>query len=80
MTPRDWDPNHPMLRSPLAPHETAGVLRVHRAGFKGPDILKLLKMRATRLSRELERAISAEQEAAHQGRKIHDAKIPQGTV
>ncbi|QDP44651.1 hypothetical protein SEA_NOTHINGSPECIAL_67 [Mycobacterium phage NothingSpecial] len=71
----DWDPNHPLLRSTAAPHETAGVLRMHRAGYKGADIMKLLKLRGTRLMKQMQRALDEETRAAHQGRDIHDAKI-----
>ncbi|AMS00968.1 hypothetical protein SEA_LOSER_72 [Mycobacterium phage Loser] len=71
----DWDPNHRLLKSTNAPHETAAVLRMHRAGYKGADIMKLLKLRGTRLMSQMQRALDAETRAAHAGRPIHDAKI-----
>ncbi|AHJ86433.1 hypothetical protein 40AC_70 [Mycobacterium phage 40AC] len=72
---KDWDPNHPLLRSPLAPHETAAVLRMHRAGHKGAKIMSILKLRGTALMKQMEKALADETSAAAQGRKIHDAKI-----
>lgn len=73
--PRAWDPNHPTLKSKAAPHETAAVLRMHRAGYKGADIMKLFKLRGTKLMNQMQRALNDETVAAHQGRDIHDAKI-----
>ncbi|ASJ79781.1 hypothetical protein KIY85_gp69 [Mycobacterium phage Heffalump] len=71
----NWDPNHPLLRSPAAPHETAAVLRMHRAGYKGAQIMKILKLRGTRLMSQMQKALDDETRAAHAGRDIHDAKI-----
>ncbi|QXO13347.1 hypothetical protein SEA_TROOPER_70 [Mycobacterium phage Trooper] len=71
----DWDPNHRLLRSTAAPHETAAVLRMHRAGYKGADIMKILKLRGTRLMKQMQKALDDETRAAHAGRDIHDAKI-----
>ncbi|AXH46805.1 helix-turn-helix DNA-binding domain protein [Mycobacterium phage Acolyte] len=70
-----WDPNHPSLKSPIAPHETAGVLRMHRAGYKGADIMKILKLRGTRLMSQMQRALDEETRAGHAGRPIHDGLI-----
>ncbi|ASR86521.1 hypothetical protein SEA_CHANGELING_69 [Mycobacterium phage Changeling] len=71
----DWDPNHPSLKSPMAPHETAAVLRMHRHGYKGAEIMKVFKLRGTRLMKQMQRALDAETQAGHAGRPIHDAKI-----
>lgn len=71
----NWDPNHPSLRSPIAPHETACVLRMHRAGYKGRATMKILKLRGTRLMNQMQRALDAETHAARAGRPIHDALI-----
>ncbi|AOT24989.1 hypothetical protein PBI_KALPINE_70 [Mycobacterium phage Kalpine] len=71
----DWDPNHRLLKSTAAPHETAAVLRMHRAGFKGADIMKTFKLRGTRLMKQMQRALDEESRAAHAGRPIHDAVI-----
>jgi len=71
----NWDPNHPSLRSPQAPHETAGVLRMRRNGYNGAQILKLIKLRGTRLVNQMQRAMDAEQAAHRAGRPIHDARI-----
>lgn len=75
----DWDPNHRLLKSTAAPHETAAVLRMQRAGWKGADMLKLFKVRSQNLVRQMQRALNAETEAGHAGRPIHDARVPQGT-
>ena len=71
----DWDPNDPMLKSSLAPHETVGVLRMHRAGYKGAETMKLLRLRGTQLMRSLQKAMDEETEAHRAGRPIHDALI-----
>lgn len=73
--PRDCNPNDPILKSPLAPHETAGVLRIHRAGHKGADIMKMFKLRGTRLMKQMQRAMDDESRAHAAGLKIHDALI-----
>ncbi|QBP31086.1 hypothetical protein SEA_REFUGE_68 [Mycobacterium phage Refuge] len=73
--PREWNPNDPMLKSAYAPHETAGVLRMQRAGHQGADIMKILKIKASALTKQFSKAIDAEQEAHERGRPIHDAKI-----
>lgn len=71
----DWDPNHRLLKSPIAPHETAAVLRMHRSGHKGSDIMKLFKLRGTTLMRQMQKALEDETRAGRAGRPIHDAKI-----
>jgi hypothetical protein len=73
--PRDWDPNHPILQSTAAPHETAAILRMHRVGFKGADIMKMFKLRGTALMKQMQQALDDETRAAHAGRDIHDSKI-----
>ncbi|UJD20906.1 hypothetical protein SEA_ZIMMER_68 [Mycobacterium phage Zimmer] len=73
--PRDWDPNHPMLKSAHAPHETAGVLRMQRAGHSGADIMKTLKIKASVLTKQFSKAIDAEQAAHSRGQAIYDAVI-----
>ncbi|ASR86169.1 hypothetical protein SEA_BOBSWAGET_64 [Mycobacterium phage BobSwaget] len=71
----DWDPNHRLLKSTAAPHETAAVLRMHRANWKGADIMKLFKLRGTKLMKQMQKALDDETRAAHAGRPIHDALI-----
>ena len=73
--PRNWDPNDPMLKSSLAPHETGGVLRMHRAGKTGAELMKLLRLRGTKLMDQMQRAMDAESAAHRAGRPIHDALI-----
>lgn len=71
----DWDPNDPILKSSLAPHETAGVLRVQRSGKRGAELMKLMKIRGTVLIKQLQKAMDDEGEAHRAGRPIHDALI-----
>ncbi|AOZ61308.1 hypothetical protein SEA_DARTHPHADER_68 [Mycobacterium phage DarthPhader] len=73
--PRDWNPNHPMLKSAYAPHETAGVLRMQRAGHSGADIMKTLKIKASALTKQFSKAIDAEQAAHNRGQAIYDSVI-----
>jgi len=78
--PRPWDPNHPMLKSPLAPHETNAAMRLHRGGWSNQHILGLLKVKGTQLIALLKTAMDEEGEAARMGRPIHDAKVDKGTT
>lgn len=77
--PRDWDPNHPSLKSPLAPHESAAVLRMHRAGMTGVDMMKILKCRGGRLTKMFQRGLDVEGIAAMRGVPIYDSLIEKGT-
>ncbi|AVR57050.1 hypothetical protein PBI_PUPPY_68 [Mycobacterium phage Puppy] len=72
--PRDWDPNHPQLKSPLAPHETGAVLRAHRAGFSGAWIAKNFKMSPNRIMKDLRTQMGDENTAHAQGRPIYDGQ------
>lgn len=63
------------MTAPLVPHETAAVLRMHRAGMSPPRIMQLLGMGHTQLIHELELAIDEEAEAGRKGAAIHDSKI-----
>jgi len=78
--PRDWDPNHPMLKSPLAPHETNAAMRLHRNGHPNPEILKILKVKGTQLISMLRSAMDEEGDASRMHRPIHDAKVDKGTT
>ncbi|AHG23856.1 hypothetical protein CH25_gp30 [Mycobacterium phage EagleEye] len=70
--PRDWDPNHPSLRSPIAPHETGGLLRIRRSGATAKDMLKLFKIGPQALANSFNKAMANENDAAHAGRDIYD--------
>lgn len=76
--PRPWDLSHPSLGSP-SPHETAGVMRIHRTGKSGADLMVTLRMKGTALMKELQKAMNEEDAANKAGRPIHDAGIPKGT-
>ncbi|QGJ94835.1 hypothetical protein SEA_BLINN1_75 [Mycobacterium phage Blinn1] len=71
----DWNPNDPILKSPYAPHETGGVLRIHRSGYRGSQVMKILKLRGTKLMKQMQKALDDETRASAQGRPIHDAAI-----
>ncbi|AMQ66905.1 hypothetical protein PBI_MCFLY_71 [Mycobacterium phage McFly] len=71
----DWNPNDPILKSPYAPHETGGVLRIHRSGYKGAQVMKILKLRGTKVHHQMQKALDAETRATTQGRAIYDAAI-----
>jgi hypothetical protein len=74
----DWEINDKtskLLESPYAPHETAGVLRTHRAGWAGGEIAKELKVGPFKVINALRTALDQEQEAAKSGRDIYDALI-----
>ncbi|AKQ07648.1 hypothetical protein SEA_SMEADLEY_80 [Mycobacterium phage Smeadley] len=73
-TPDDINPNDPLLKADDAPHETAAVMRMHRAGFTPTETRRTLKYSGigTRLQRELEQAIESESVAHRAGREIHD--------
>lgn len=73
--PRPWDPNHPMLKSRGAPHETAGLMRFHRAGNTGSFIMKTFKIKSMALTKAFSKSMDEEQDAARAGRYIHDAVI-----
>jgi hypothetical protein len=73
--PRDWTTAHPSLLAQNTPHETAGVLRIHRAGRSGKEIMKALGLRGTSLMKQMQKAIDDESHAHACGRDIHDAPI-----
>ncbi|MGW6624244.1 hypothetical protein ACWF99_23770 [Nocardia sp. NPDC055002] len=77
---KDWDPNHPLLKLPGAPHETAGVLRIKNTGMPGNDLMKLWGLRATTLMNQLQKGLDQVQLAGRLGLPIHDALMPKGTV
>lgn len=75
MSDKELSADDPILKSPLAPHETAGVLRAHRAGHQGSKLMKMLNLRGMRLMNEMKKAMDAESEAGKAGRPIYDALI-----
>lgn len=72
---REWDPDSPLLKSPMAPHETAAVLRMQRAGYPGSSIMKTLKLRGTALMNQMQKALNEETRASGHGRDVHDSLI-----
>lgn len=68
----DWNPNDPLLEADNAPHETAGVMRWHRAKVPSKQIMQLLHLRGTQLIATLEKATKQESQAAERGLEIHD--------
>ena len=78
--PRPWDPNHPSLHSPMAPHETRATLRLKEAGWNGDKMREVLKMRGTKLINSLKRGMDEETEAHAAGRLIVGGTVEKGTV
>jgi hypothetical protein len=73
----DWNPNDPALKELKAPHETAGVLRWHRARVPSKKIMEMLGLRATQLVGALQKASEQETLAAKLGREIYDSGFPE---
>lgn len=76
--PRDWDPNHQLLKSVGAPHETAAVLRMNRAGWAGEEIIVMLGFRGSELVDKMRLGLNQETAASKRGLAIHDDPIPKG--
>ena len=76
--PRDWNPNHQLLKSPQAPHETIGVLRLQRAGYDAKESMKILKMKGTQFVKELKKGLDEETDAHDRGCLIVDGRIKKG--
>lgn len=80
MQATEWepDPNDKALLSKAAPHETAGLMRIHRTGRPAQEIAKMFKLRGHRLVAALKNTLDEEQAAYEQGRPIYDALMPKG--
>lgn len=63
------------VETPPAAHETAAVLRMHRAGMGSGKICSLLGISKTQLIHEMNSAIDDEQDAHSKGMKIQDSGI-----
>jgi len=74
------DTRDPFLTSEMAPHESAGVLRMLRAGMSGPRISKELGISKQQLVHLMNLALDDEAEAERLGVKIYDSSIPKGSV
>lgn len=70
----DLNTGHPALPDQGAPHETAAVLRMQRAGWPAPRIQGILKMRPAQLMSALQKALDDEGEASRRGCPIHDGQ------
>src|SRR5699024_1520666 len=55
--PRPWDPNHWSLTVKGAPHETAAVLRMQRAGHPASKIMQVAKIKGISLVQRLQSAM-----------------------
>lgn len=73
----DWNPDDPALKEVKAPHETAGVLRWHRAKVPSQKIMSMLGLRATQLVGALQKASEQESIAQKLGREIYDSGFPE---
>lgn len=67
------NPDDATLTDPKAPHETAAVLRMYRAGMTPPAICRILGMSKRQLQHELQSGIDDENEAHRLGAPIHDS-------
>jgi len=76
---KDWTADDPILKSPHAPHEVPAVLRLHKAGWPGGEIMQALDVRASKLVASLAEATNEEKRAAQANRPIHDALVKEGT-
>jgi hypothetical protein len=75
----NWNPNDPILRSPMAPHETRATLRLKQNGWPGDDIRKMLNMGATKLIASLKEGMNEETDAQVAGRQIVGGTVEKGT-
>lgn len=83
----DNDPNSPVERAKLGDltigekgrpcaHETAAVIRMHRAGFTSPQIQQTLGMSPHEVKHEFQLGLDLEGAAHRLGLPIHDARVP----
>lgn len=80
-TNKERDPNDPILKSNLAPHETRATMRMHRAGWPGGEIVKVLKIKGTALVESMKQAMEEEGIAHRSNLPIHDGPpVEKGTV
>lgn len=75
----EFTTDHPSLVAKDAPHETRGVLRMHRAGWTGVRICGLFKIAQPNLTSQLKDALDEEVCASAAKRVIYDAQVPRGT-
>lgn len=68
-------PNDPKLKSPLAPHETGGMLRVQRSGVPGRQLGNMFNISTAAAVDEMNRNISDEWDKDETGVPIHDGKL-----
>lgn len=75
----EFSTDHPSLLAKDAPHETRGILRMHRAGWTGSRMCELLGMAQRSLTSQIKDALDEEGSAAAAKRPIYDARVPKGT-
>ncbi|BBC53863.1 putative helix-turn-helix DNA binding protein [Mycobacterium phage PP] len=78
--PGKFDPNHRLLTSNNAPHETGGVMRVHRTGRPALVMSGKLKMPLGEIQQQLYRDMHGETRARELGLPVYDSQMPKGTV
>lgn len=71
-------PHSPFWKSPLAPHETAGVLRMQRAGWPGGKIMAMFRLTGTKLMDQIQNELDREGEASRRDVPVYDAQMPKG--
>lgn len=78
--PMEFDTGDPTLRDDTSAHETAAVLRLQRAGWPGPVIMRTLGVSLAYVMNNIAIASSDEAEAKRLGRPVHCATVPKGTT
>lgn len=75
----EFSTDHPSLLAKDSPHETRGILRMHRAGWTGARMSEILGIAQQSLKLQIKDALDEEGCAAAAKRPIYDARVPKGT-
>jgi Phage protein Gp68 len=76
---REWSTSDPSLHDGRGAHETSAVLRMHRAGWTGVQMAKLLGiMCGPPLTALIKRALDQETDATRKGLPIYDSRVSKG--
>ena len=68
---KEWNPDDPVLSSAKAAHETAAIMRWHRAHVPSKTIMLMLGLSGTKLVKKLEQASYDEKQAEAKGLEVH---------
>lgn len=78
--PPEFDADDPEVNDAKSPHETAGILRMHRARWPARRVMEMFKIEEDTLLSLMRIAVADEQAARNAGRPVHDALIKRGTT